>query len=153
MENSNEVLLRVTNHTGQAEKIYLARLELSGMVRHSEKHLITILHPSSLSHNNHLKLQVFQQFLHFLCQTKETAMVVETRLPSRQVDLFFQYLAKNHIFTLKVSIRPLGSLHICNLRIFLRKNCNIPCQPKILSSWTLLLLKLTEVTSTQQSVS
>ena len=25
---------------------------LSGMVRHSEKHLITILHPSSLSHNN-----------------------------------------------------------------------------------------------------
>ena len=45
---SNEVFLRVTNHTGQAEK----NLCLSGMVRHSEKHLITILHPSSLSHNN-----------------------------------------------------------------------------------------------------
>ena len=27
------------------------------MVRHSEKHLIIILHPSSLSHNNHLKLK------------------------------------------------------------------------------------------------
>ena len=30
----------------------LTFLCLSGMVRHSEKHLITILHPSSLSHNN-----------------------------------------------------------------------------------------------------
>ena len=29
---------------------------LSGMVRHSEKHLIIILHPSSLSYNNHLKV-------------------------------------------------------------------------------------------------
>ena len=26
VENNNEVFLRVTNHTGQAEKIYLARL-------------------------------------------------------------------------------------------------------------------------------
>ena len=32
------------------------------------------------------------------------------------------------------------------------KNCNISCQPKILSSRTFLLLKLTEVTSTQESV-
>ena len=28
------------------------------MVRHSEKHLIIILHPSSLSHNNHLKFKI-----------------------------------------------------------------------------------------------
>ena len=28
------------------------------MVRHSEKHLIIILHPSSLSHNNHLNHQM-----------------------------------------------------------------------------------------------
>ena len=56
MKDSNEVFLRVTNHTGQAEKNLLGRvfLCLSGMVRHSEKHLITILHPSSLSHINHL---------------------------------------------------------------------------------------------------
>ena len=32
------------------------------------------------------------------------------------------------------------------------KNCNISCQPNILSSRTFLLLKLTEVTSTQGSV-
>ena len=32
------------------------------------------------------------------------------------------------------------------------KNCNISCQPKILSSRTFVLLKLTEVTSTQESV-
>ena len=59
VENSNEVLLQATNHTGQAEKnppgpsragwIFLC---LSGVVRRSEKHLIAILHPSSLSHNN-----------------------------------------------------------------------------------------------------
>ena len=29
------------------------------MVRHSEKHLIIILHPSSLSHNNHLNINIF----------------------------------------------------------------------------------------------
>ena len=32
------------------------------------------------------------------------------------------------------------------------KNCNISCQPKILSSRTFLLLKIMEVTSTQESV-
>ena len=32
------------------------------------------------------------------------------------------------------------------------KNCNISCQPKMFSSRTFLLLKLTEVTSTQESV-
>ena len=32
------------------------------------------------------------------------------------------------------------------------KNCNISCQPKMLSSRTFLLLKLTEVMSTQESV-
>ena len=61
VENNNEVFLRVTNHTGQAEKNLLGPagifLCLSGMVRHSEKHLIIILHPSSLSHNNHLNLK------------------------------------------------------------------------------------------------
>ena len=45
VENNNEVFLRVTNHTGQAEKNVLGRAKyiflcLSGMVRHSEKHLI-----------------------------------------------------------------------------------------------------------------
>ena len=48
VENNNEVLLRVTNHTG--------------MVRHSEKHLIIILHPSSLSHNNHLKILMYEDY-------------------------------------------------------------------------------------------
>ena len=31
------------------------------------------------------------------------------------------------------------------------RNCNISCRPKISSSWTFLLLKLTEVMSTQES--
>ena len=77
VENNNEVFLRATNHTGQAEKNLLGPAGirtrdlrftspmlyqlsyrsscLSGMVRRSEKHLIIILYPSSLSHNNHLK--------------------------------------------------------------------------------------------------
>ena len=46
------------NHSGQVEKNLLGPagifLYLSGMVCHSEKHLIIILYPSSLSHNNHL---------------------------------------------------------------------------------------------------
>ena len=33
------------------------------------------------------------------------------------------------------------------------KNCNISCRSKMLSSWTFWLLKLTEVTSNQESVS
>ena len=32
------------------------------------------------------------------------------------------------------------------------KNCNISCRSKIVSSWTFWLLKLTEVTSNQESV-
>ena len=39
------------SNPSRAKYIFLC---LSGMVRHSEKHLIIILHPSSLSHNNHL---------------------------------------------------------------------------------------------------
>ena len=38
VENNNEVFLRVTNHTG----FFSTFLYLSGMVRHSEKHLIII---------------------------------------------------------------------------------------------------------------
>ena len=39
----------VGSNPSRAMKTFLF---LPGMVRHSEKHLITILHPSSLSHNN-----------------------------------------------------------------------------------------------------
>ena len=53
---------------------------------------------------------------------------------------------------LKVHITSVGILHICNLWIFLKKNCNISCQSKFSSSQTFLLLKLTEMTSTQESV-
>ena len=73
VENNNEVLLRVTNHTGQVEKNLLGPAGIRTrdlrftspmlyqlMVRHSEKHLIIILHPSSLSHNNHLNHNVWR---------------------------------------------------------------------------------------------
>ena len=52
VENNNEVFLRVTNHTGQAEKNLLGP---AGIRTRDLKHLIIILHPSSLSHNNNLK--------------------------------------------------------------------------------------------------
>ena len=45
--------------------------------------------------------------------------------------------------TIKVPISCLGILHICNLWILLTK---------MLSSWTFLLLNVTEVTSNQESV-
>ena len=51
VENNNEVFLRVTNHTGQAEKNLL---DPAG-IRTRDLRFI-ILHPSSLSHNNHLNI-------------------------------------------------------------------------------------------------
>ena len=70
--NNDEVFLRVTNHTGQVEK---------NLLRHSEKHLIIILYPSSLSHNNNLKLS---------CN-------VGTWLP--------QGIANNHLWPMTLSLR------------------------------------------------
>ena len=55
--------------------------------------------------------------------------------------------------SIKVPISCLGILHICNLWILLRNIVYIFCRSKILSSWIFLLLKLTEMTSTQESVS
>ena len=58
VENNDEVFLLVTNHTGQVEKNLLGPAgirtrDLRLLV--SEKHLIIILYPCSLSHNNNLK--------------------------------------------------------------------------------------------------
>ena len=52
----------------------------------------------------------------------------------------------------KVPLTFVEILRICDLWILLRENCNISCRPKISSSWTFLLLKSTEVTSTKVSV-
>ena len=53
----------------------------------------------------------------------------------------------------KMPVRSVGILNICTLWILLRKIVyNISCWLKISSSWTFLLLKFTEVTSTQGSV-
>ena len=52
----------------------------------------------------------------------------------------------------KVSIRGVGDFTYFKCSDAHEKNCNISCQPKIISSRTFLLLKLTEVTSTQESV-
>ena len=51
-----------------------------------------------------------------------------------------------------MSISWLGILHIYNIWYPLIRICIISCRSKILSSWTFWLLKLTEVTSNQESV-
>ena len=56
------------------------------------------------------------------------------------------------LFSLKGPITSVGILHICNPLDSPEKNCDISCWPKISSSQTFLLSKLTEVTSTQESV-
>ena len=54
---------------------------------------------------------------------------------------------------IKVPITFMGILNICKSLDFTEKNCNnISCRTKMSSSWTFLLLKLTEMTSTQESV-
>ena len=54
---------------------------------------------------------------------------------------------------LKVPITFMGILNICNLWILLRKIViYISCRMKMSSSWIFLLLKLTEITSTQEYV-
>ena len=60
MENNNEVFLRVTNHTGQAEKNLLgpAGIRTRDLRFTSPTFGLLVLHPSSLSHHNHLKLEV-----------------------------------------------------------------------------------------------
>ena len=57
-----------------------------------------------------------------------------------------------HINQILKCLSGLWGFYIFVIFEYFEKNCSISCSPKMLSSWTFLLLKLTKVTSTQESV-